>query len=70
MVASRSSCGPIVARTGAEIVIEERGDEVILRLAAEPAETRIEDLGAATGFRGCRCSLREMETVIATAQHR
>ena len=57
-------------RAGAELVIEERGDDVILRLAAEPAETRIEDLVGCTGYRGRRRSLREMKEGIAKGAQR
>ncbi len=51
-------------RPGAELVIEERGDEVVLRLAAEPAHSRLEDLVGCTGYRGPRRSLRELEAGI------
>lgn len=57
-------------RPGAELVIDERGDQVILRLAAEPAESRLEDLIGCTGYRGRRRSLRQMDAGIAKGARR
>jgi AbrB family looped-hinge helix DNA binding protein len=52
-------------RAGTEILLEDRGDHVVLRAVAAPPPTRLEDLVGCTGYRGRRRSLREMEAGIA-----
>jgi AbrB family looped-hinge helix DNA binding protein len=50
---------------GTELVIEERGDSLVLRRAEEPRETRLDELVGCTGYRGPGHSLEEMEEAIA-----
>lgn len=50
---------------GTELVVEDRGGEVILRSAASVPETTLDDLVGCTGYRGPRRSLEDMEAAIA-----
>lgn len=57
-------------RAGTRVVIEDRGDHVVLRALAEPPRTRLEDLVGCTGYRGRRRSLAEMDAAIARGASR
>jgi AbrB family looped-hinge helix DNA binding protein len=52
-------------RAGAELWIEDRADHLVLRAAPEAPETTLDELAGATGYRGPRKSLAEMEAGIA-----
>lgn len=50
---------------GMELLIEERGDGVVLRPVQELPETTLDEIMGCTGYRGPRHSLEEMEAAIA-----
>lgn len=50
---------------GAELVLEDLGDRVILREAFELPETRLEDLVGCAGYRGPAKTLEQMDAGIA-----
>jgi AbrB family looped-hinge helix DNA binding protein len=50
---------------GIELEIEDRGDAVLLRRAAEVPETTLEDLLGCTGYQGPAHRLEEMEAGVA-----
>ena len=52
-------------RPGVELMLEDRGHEVILRLSVPIPETSLEDLVGCTGYQGPRRSLEEMDEAIA-----
>jgi len=52
-------------RPGKELILEDRGDEVVLRSSLVLPETSLEDLVGCTGYKGPRRSLEEMEEAIA-----
>jgi len=52
-------------RSGSELVVEDRGSEVVLRSPVDIPETSLEDLVGCTGYSGPRRSLDEMEEAIA-----
>jgi AbrB family looped-hinge helix DNA binding protein len=56
---------------GVELVLEDRGDSLVIRLAKPGPETTLEDLVGCTGYRGPARSLEEMAAAIARgARHR
>jgi AbrB family looped-hinge helix DNA binding protein len=57
-------------RAGTRLLIEERGDHVVLRGVAEPPRTRLEDLLGCTGYKGPKRSLADMEAAIARGARR
>jgi AbrB family looped-hinge helix DNA binding protein len=57
-------------RAGTRVVIEDRGDHVVLRGLTETPRTLLEDLIGCTGYRGRRRSLSEMEAAIARGARR
>ena len=50
---------------GVELIVEDRGDAVILRRAEDIPETSLEDLVGCAGYRGSTRSLEDMEAGIA-----
>lgn len=52
-------------RAGSELVLEDRGSEVVLRSPAVVPETTLDDVVGCTGYQGPRRSLEEMEEAIA-----
>jgi AbrB family looped-hinge helix DNA binding protein len=50
---------------GTLIVIEDRGDSVVLRAVAEPAKVDLDDVIGSAGYTGRRRSLPEMAAAIA-----
>lgn len=52
-------------KAGSELVIEDRGDHVEIRLAGEVARTSLKEVIGCTGYRGPRRSLEDMEAAIA-----
>src|SRR6185295_3866311 len=50
---------------GVELLVEDRGDSVILRRAVDLPETTVDDLVGCTGYKGPTLSLEEMEDGIA-----
>ncbi len=52
-------------RPGSELIVEDRGSEVVLRSSTRVPETSLEDLVGCTGYTGPRRSLEEMEEAIA-----
>lgn len=50
---------------GMELVLEDQGDRVVLRLARQFPETTLEDLVGCTGYKGPAKSLEDMEAGIA-----
>lgn len=52
-------------RPGVELWIEDRDDHVVLRAVPEVRESTLDELAGATGYRGRRKSLEEMEAGIA-----
>jgi len=50
---------------GTELILEDRGDTVVLRQAEDFPVTTLEDLIGCTGYRGPARSLEEMEAAIA-----
>jgi AbrB family looped-hinge helix DNA binding protein len=50
---------------GVEIIVEDRGDAVLLRLAEDLPETILEDLVGCAGYRGPARTLEDMEAGIA-----
>ena len=57
-------------RAGAEFWIEDRDDHVVFRAVAEAPESTLEEVAGATGYRGPRKSLEEMEAGIAEGVRR
>jgi AbrB family looped-hinge helix DNA binding protein len=55
---------------GVELAIEDRGDSILLRRAADVPETTLEDLLGCTGYQGPVHSLGEMEAGIAKGARR
>jgi AbrB family looped-hinge helix DNA binding protein len=64
-VRERHGWGP-----GVELAIEDRGDAILLRRAADVPETTLEDLLGCTGYQGPAHSLEEMEAGIAQGARR
>lgn len=52
-------------RSGCHLLIEDRGDHVVLRSADGIPETTLDELVGCTGYAGPRRSLEEMEAAIA-----
>lgn len=52
-------------RPGTELEVEDRGDSVVLRLAATIPETSLADLVGCTGYSGPTVTLEEMDEAIA-----
>jgi len=50
---------------GVELLVEDRGDSVILRRAVDLPETTVDDLVGCTGYKGPTLSLEDMEAGIA-----
>ena len=50
---------------GTELVLEERGDSVLLRSARRFPKTTLEDLVGCTGYEGPAKSLKELEAGVA-----
>ncbi|NPV81059.1 MAG: AbrB/MazE/SpoVT family DNA-binding domain-containing protein [Firmicutes bacterium] len=50
---------------GTELVVEDRGDAIILRPARPFAPTRVEDVLGCAGYKGPKRTLKEMESAIA-----
>ncbi len=50
---------------GVELLVEDRGDSVILRRAVDLPETTVDDLVGCAGYKGPALSLEEMEAGIA-----
>ena len=50
---------------GVELIVEDRGDAVVLRRAEDLPETTLEDLVGCAGYRGPARSLEDMEAGIA-----
>jgi AbrB family looped-hinge helix DNA binding protein len=50
---------------GDELILDDRGDAVVIRLARSGPETSFEDLVGCAGYRGPTRSLAEMEEAIA-----
>jgi len=50
---------------GAELVLEDEGDRVLVRSARRLPETTLEDLVGCAGYRGPAKTLEEMEAAIA-----
>ena len=50
---------------GTVLVLEDRGDRIVMREALALPETKLEDVIGCTGYRGRRRSLKEMEAAIA-----
>ena len=50
---------------GVELLVEDRGDSVVLRRADDLPETTLDDLVGCTGYKGPTRSLEEMEAAIA-----
>jgi len=50
---------------GVELLVEDRGDSVILRRVDDLPETTLDDLVGCTGYKGPTRSLEEMEAAIA-----
>lgn len=55
---------------GSELWIEDRDNHIVLRTAPEPPESTLEEIAGATGYRGPRKSLEEMEAGIADGARR
>lgn len=66
--------GPIRQRhgwnAGAELVIEDRGDHLVIRSAKEVPRTELKDVIGCVGYRGPQLSLEEMEAGIARGARR
>ena len=52
-------------QAGVELIVEGRGDRVILRPARPLPRTEVDEVRGCTGYRGPRRSLEEMEAAIA-----
>lgn len=50
---------------GIELLVEDRGDSVVLRRADDLPETTLDDLVGCAGYKGPTRSLEEMEAAIA-----
>jgi AbrB family looped-hinge helix DNA binding protein len=57
-------------RAGAELWIEDRDDHLVLRAVPEAPESTLDEVAGATGYRGSRKSLEEMEAGIAQGARR
>jgi AbrB family looped-hinge helix DNA binding protein len=57
-------------RAGTRLMIEDRGDHVVLRGVAEPPRTSLEDLVGCTGYKGPKRSLADMAAAIARGAKR
>lgn len=55
---------------GTELVLEERGDGVLVRPAQQLPETTLEDLVGCTGFKGSSKTLSEMEAAMELGARR
>ncbi|HWM90483.1 MAG TPA: AbrB/MazE/SpoVT family DNA-binding domain-containing protein [Thermoanaerobaculia bacterium] len=55
---------------GMELVLEDRGDSILVRPARQLPETAHEDLVGCTGYRGPAKTLAEMEAAIAMGARR
>lgn len=55
---------------GVELLLEDRGDSLVIRLAKPGPETTLEDLVGCTGYRGPARSLEEMDAAIARGARR
>lgn len=55
---------------GVELVLEDRGDSLVIRLAKPEPETTLADLVGCTGYRGPARRLEEMEEAIARGARR
>lgn len=51
---------------GTDLVLEDRGDGVLVRLARQLRETALEDLVGCTGYKGPAKTLADMEAGIAS----
>lgn len=52
-------------RAGSELLLVDRGDEVVLRSSVTVPETTLDDLVGCVGYEGPRRSLADMEEAIA-----
>ncbi len=52
-------------QAGSEVIVEDRGDCVVVRSAEAIPETRLDQLVGRTGYAGPRRSLAELEAAIA-----
>lgn len=52
-------------RAGTELLVEDRGDCVVLRARDAPASTTLDELIGCTGYRGRTRTLEEMEAGVA-----
>lgn len=52
-------------KAGSQLILEDRGSEVILRSSVSVPRTTLHDLLGCTGYTGPRRSLEEMEQAIA-----
>jgi AbrB family looped-hinge helix DNA binding protein len=50
---------------GVELLVEDRGDSVVLRRAEDVPRTSLEDLVGCAGYKGSARSLEDMEAAIA-----
>ncbi len=50
---------------GVELIVEDRGDQVVLRPVRPLPKTEVDEVRGCTGYRGPRRSLEEMEAAIA-----
>jgi len=50
---------------GVELIVEDRGDRVVLRPLRPLPRTEVDEVRGCTGYRGPRRSLEEMEAAIA-----
>jgi len=50
---------------GVELIVEDRGDRVVLRPARPLPRTEVDEVRGCVGYRGPRRSLEEMEAAIA-----
>ncbi len=50
---------------GVELIVEDRGDRVVLRPVRPLPRTEVDEVRGCTGYRGPRRSLEEMEAAIA-----
>ena len=50
---------------GAELMLEDHGDHLVIRLAGEVPKTNLTDVVGCTGYRGPRLSIEDMDAGIA-----